>query len=63
MAPKNFFGNLMMELWGNYHFMMETYKELQENDHSIMEFYKGIIGKLPFYDRIVQRNYRKMTIL
>ena len=27
-----------------------------------MEFYKGIIGKLPYYG-ILQRNNRKMTIL
>ena len=51
------------ELQGNDHFMMEFYKELQGNDHFMMEFYKGIIGKRPFYDGILQRNYRKVTIL
>ena len=42
-------------------FLWNFTKELYENDH-FMEFYKGIIGKLPYYG-ILQRNNRKMTIL
>ena len=29
----------------------------------MVEFYEGITAKIPFYDQILLRNYRKFTIL